>query len=380
MEWNHHCITYDSTTVTYYINGSVAASQNKSLNTAVSSLFIGDGFDHRSDTPFNGTIDEVRCWKKVLSQEEIQNQIFRRLTAQEMSDTNLVVYWRFNEGSGSTTIDFSTRNNNGMLVNMDTTNAWVSSYVPLATGITDTLTNITAIWAAVDSNASSILSVRDSTISGNDAVIFGHNNGSLSFDSTDVPLNLGILQRLKRFWILEVYGSITGDLIIDTKDLNIIGGSTLRLLVDSNGVFADADTVSGVYNEADSVFIVSTLNLQHGYYYTLGALESHTAIGLKQDGYLLDTPKLFQNFPNPFNPTTNIKFVIGGLEWVTLEVYDLTGRIVKTLVNERKAAGTYTVQWDGTDEARQPVVSGVYWYRLKAGKRFMQTSKMLLLR
>ena len=95
---------------------------------------------------------------------------------------------------------------------------------------------------------------------------------------------------------------------------------------------------------------------------------------------------LMSNYPNPFNSVTHLRFEVTGLEFVELTIYDVLGRKVKTLVNERKAAGTYTVQWDGTDDAGQPVASGVYLYRLwvstptgKAGD-YTAVRKMLLIR
>ena len=89
---------------------------------------------------------------------------------------------------------------------------------------------------------------------------------------------------------------------------------------------------------------------------------------------------LEQNYPNPFNPTTNIRYSIKENQWVVLKIFDLLGQEVKTLVNEKKSPGVYTVQWDGTNNAGVPVSSGVYLYRLVAGKRFVQTRKMVLMR
>jgi enterochelin esterase family protein len=89
------------------------------------------------------------------------------------------------------------------------------------------------------------------------------------------------------------------------------------------------------------------------------------------------TPPVFallQNYPNPFNPRTNIDYRIPEAGWVTLTVFDLLGRAIATLVNEKKAPGTYQVAWDA---AGQP--SGVYYYRLTAGS-FTQTRKLLLVR
>ncbi|RMH93487.1 MAG: T9SS C-terminal target domain-containing protein [Calditrichaeota bacterium] len=99
------------------------------------------------------------------------------------------------------------------------------------------------------------------------------------------------------------------------------------------------------------------------------------------------TFRLFQNFPNPFNPATTIRFALPDVRFTTLKVYDLLGREIKTLINRRLTPGEYTVQWDGTDASGAPVSSGVYFYRLTAkkipsasGETFVQTRKMVLLR
>ncbi len=85
---------------------------------------------------------------------------------------------------------------------------------------------------------------------------------------------------------------------------------------------------------------------------------------------------LGQNYPNPFNPSTKIGYRVQGSGYgvVTLKVYDIIGREVATLVNEKKAPGMYEVTFDGSGLA-----SGVYFYRLEAGT-FVQTKKLLLLR
>ncbi|RMG38502.1 MAG: T9SS C-terminal target domain-containing protein [Methanobacteriota archaeon] len=88
---------------------------------------------------------------------------------------------------------------------------------------------------------------------------------------------------------------------------------------------------------------------------------------------------LYQNHPNPFNPVTTIQYSVSTQQFVTLKVFDLLGRTVKTLVNAPKAPGTYTVQWDGTNDAGKPVASGVYLYRLQA-ENYTGVRKMLLVR
>ena len=89
---------------------------------------------------------------------------------------------------------------------------------------------------------------------------------------------------------------------------------------------------------------------------------------------------LYQNVPNPFNPTTVIRYDVpagGGL--VTLRVYDIAGRIVRTLVDGVHTPGSVEVTWDGRDASGGPVASGVYFYRLVA-PGYGETKKMVLLK
>ena len=83
---------------------------------------------------------------------------------------------------------------------------------------------------------------------------------------------------------------------------------------------------------------------------------------------------LAQNYPNPFNPSTTIKYELPKSSIVRLSVFDMLGREVAMLVNERRESGVYEVKFDGSGLA-----SGVYLYRVKAGD-FVQSRKLLLLR
>jgi hypothetical protein len=86
-----------------------------------------------------------------------------------------------------------------------------------------------------------------------------------------------------------------------------------------------------------------------------------------------------QNYPNPFNPSTTIKYAIPQQSFVTIKVYDIVGREVKTLVNTERSPGIYSVQWDGNNNFGSKVTSGIYLYRVVAGN-FTQVKKMILLK
>jgi hypothetical protein len=89
---------------------------------------------------------------------------------------------------------------------------------------------------------------------------------------------------------------------------------------------------------------------------------------------------LDQNYPNPFNPTTQIRFTLPDQSNVLLEVYDILGRRVATLVNnENYSMGHHTVTWNATNQAGLSVSSGIYIYRLKAGSQ-VETKRMMFLK
>lgn len=89
--------------------------------------------------------------------------------------------------------------------------------------------------------------------------------------------------------------------------------------------------------------------------------------------------KLYQNYPNPFHPFTRIDYDLPEECLVELSIFNVRGQLVKTITHEIKAAGTNYEYWNGTDKFQQPVSSGVYYYRLKAGKT-TRVKKMILVK
>jgi len=105
-------------------------------------------------------------------------------------------------------------------------------------------------------------------------------------------------------------------------------------------------------------------------------------LGLNQKTSLPKAFSLSQNSPNPFNPSTTISYTIpeGFAKLpVKLNVYNIRGQLVRTLVDQTQGAGAYSVNWDGSDSHGRRVSSGVYFYRLVAGD-FVSTRKMVVLK
>ncbi|MEW6510309.1 MAG: M1 family aminopeptidase [Bacteroidota bacterium] len=134
---------------------------------------------------------------------------------------------------------------------------------------------------------------------------------------------------------------------------------------------------------------IAVMHTRSGESFTLRIPFKPTSVTLDPDLWILRDPNppgrlpaafaLAQNFPNPFNPGTSIAFSLPRRTDVTLAVYDLLGREVSLLVRGRMEAGSYTVPWDGVDDAGRRVASGVYIYRLVADD-FARAKTMLLLR
>jgi len=150
---------------------------------------------------------------------------------------------------------------------------------------------------------------------------------------------------------------------IPFKRSNIMGHVTARCISDTVSLFCPAGygnlTGSGLGAATDLFHITRT-----GILTSTGNLSS-----IVPEKY-----ELSQNYPNPFNPTTKITFSIPKLSFVSLKVYDVAGKELKTLVNEIRGASTYTVEFDASN-----LSSGLYFYTLKT-ENFEQTKKMIVVK
>ena len=93
-------------------------------------------------------------------------------------------------------------------------------------------------------------------------------------------------------------------------------------------------------------------------------------------------PKIFsilQNYPNPFNPRTTIDFYLKEDRFVSADIYDLKGILVRTLFSEFKVKGSHTVSWDGKDYKGNNASSGIYYFRAEVDT-YVKSKKMLLIR
>ena len=136
-----------------------------------------------------------------------------------------------------------------------------------------------------------------------------------------------------------------------------------------NWTFVEEDRSLGIHNPQYAYTLLAV---------ALQKLDPTTDVQLINDA-VPQTYALGQNYPNPFNPTTTINYTIPKEGSVKIEVYDITGRLVTTLVNNTMSAGAYKVTWDGKNSSGQSVGSGIYLYRIQAND-FVSVKKMVMLK
>lgn len=155
---------------------------------------------------------------------------------------------------------------------------------------------------------------------------------------------------------------------------------------DTASDFMMADTIDYT---ADTTYCDTTVQNGQTYYYKISAFDfsgnesehsdtvSCIPVSVPYDGQSAELPQVFslsQNYPNPFNPITEIRYTLPRECWVKLEVYNILGQKVATLVDGEQKAGYQTAKWGASSFS-----SGIYFYRLRAGN-FVQTRKMILLK
>jgi photosystem II stability/assembly factor-like uncharacterized protein len=209
-------------------------------------------------------------------------------------------------------------------------------------------------------------------------------------DSVGTPLNTGKLQYVNEFngYLYQEYqnilsssnGGMTWSNLINAKDFYFYNIDTGWVINNSNQILRTND--GGVsWNPQNSPTAVlgnmNFVNAETGWIVGNNGAILKTITGgltnIQQTSTI--TPKNFslsQNYPNPFNPVTNIKFSLPSTQYTILKIFDITGREVATLVNEKLQAGEYEFMFDSNE-----LSSGVYFYQLRTDK-FIQTRKMVL--
>jgi len=192
------------------------------------------------------------------------------------------------------------------------------------------------------------------------------------------------LPAITEFTAVPREGGIRLDWKIDTQDI-VEGFRAHRTCTGFPDVWIPADTLLSPETRTVADADV-TAGLVYQYRLTMYLTKDREALspGWVQVSFVRSEPvpsvfSLGQNQPNPFTPSTLIPYGLPERAWVTVDVFDIRGRLIVTLVDESQDRGFKSTPWDGRDAAGVAVPSGVYLYRLRAGE-FTETRKMVLVR
>ncbi len=209
----------------------------------------------------------------------------------------------------------------------------------------------------------------------------------LTLDDMLVPFVSGLNFQVE---ITDVQGIITSNVIDTLNNGDIIvmptsnPGGVLKIFI--NGVsstvsfiakIAGTPTVANENYFCDIDVAITLLSCNNGgSFFPAGpdTCSVQPATAISEPSKIIKGYNLAGNYPNPFNPATTISYTIPATGFVQLNVYDVTGKFVRTLVKEQQLAGRYSLQFEGKD-----LPSGIYFYRLMV-KDYEQTRRMVLLR
>ena len=192
--------------------------------------------------------------------------------------------------------------------------------------------------------------------------VFSYIYGNIGWEGWVLPDNItyndeGI------FWVATYFGPVVG---IDTS-----GQIVYELNFDFNSFGENTSVIQ--YN--DSLY----LGTLHDSYIGVIPLPEELLSDRNVPQLVASEYQLNQNFPNPFNPITTVRYDLPEDSFVDVTVYDLLGNVVNNLVNANQLSGYKSIQWDATNNLGEPVSAGVYVYKIQAGD-FVDTKKMILLK
>jgi hypothetical protein len=190
-------------------------------------------------------------------------------------------------------------------------------------------------------------------------------NGRIEGVETEIA---GLMATLKARLPKDSTGTVIGEGSVTKADSAAINGRLDLVTGIWTYWWVYMDKSNGMHN---AKYTVSILQKALGYYPT--AVE-------RTDLNSPNSYALSQNYPNPFNPTTNIRFSLPHSGRARVDVYDVLGQHVTTLLDETMGAGNFQVTWNGQDKNGSKVASGMYIYRLQAANNYSAVKKMLLVK
>ncbi len=389
--WYHLAYVRTKTEVTLYLDGKTEIIAPGTDAGSADKFILGTFEPSLKSHCFSGKMDEVRLWDDARSQAEILANKDKELKGIE---DDLLIYYDFNYGIGTTVVDRAGGNNDGTLFNMDGSN-WNTETpfrkpydeLPLPKG-TELLSN----------------NYFDEGLSNWD--LLGENSAKLSID------HAGVLEGKNS--ALVYVDTFLDSRKIQLRQMDIEGGIKkgaayqIQFIAKSNKtiskIFAVIEQIDGSFNDVYSkeislkadekvtivdTFICKETEASVEFAFNLGIasaddfkiwfdavhlIELDEKVSVEEENRMPVKFNLQQNYPNPFNPTTIINFSLQAEGMTKLIVYNILGQQIKILLNKNMKVGFYSIPFDGSD-----LSSGIYFYKLQSNNQIL-IKKMLLIR
>ncbi|MCB5270473.1 MAG: T9SS type A sorting domain-containing protein [Candidatus Cloacimonetes bacterium] len=315
--------------MTLYMDGvynnhiSIASSQNTNMNSP-GHFFLGvygnsTGTGPQTGMYLNGSLCEARVWNRLLTAAEVAANYGVPISP---TTNNLVGYWKMDEGQGNIAYDSVANGHNGTI--------YPTTFVPT--------------W---ETDGPPTLPVELSSFT---ATISTHNNVVLT-------------------WVTQSETSVMGFYVYRGTDPNLANAQQITALIDATNT---SDQQVYVYTDSE-------INQIGTYYYWLmvadinGSESFHGPIHVTYENTQPGIPnipvftELKQVYPNPFNPNTNISYVLAQPSDVLITIFNMRGQEVRSFDSKNVAAGSQKLTWDGKDQNGTSLASGVYYIRMQAG-------------
>jgi hypothetical protein len=404
-QWHHYVLSRSSSNTYLYLDGSLAATKGSAIEypDGGSGLRIGRQYGTAGEY-FYGSISEVATWDGALSALEVESLYNGGSILSPMRDTiyyssadDVTIYYPLNEGTGSTVYGKEynssevftgeikggarwtvmvaqrvTATISGSMLTLAPDPNWYGEanytvsasdgYAASSTSLNLTVTAVNDAPAAFDwvSTASDTIKISQSNLTEEYELKW-----SESKDVDGETIDYLLYAQIGVYPAEEVYDTTSTSVQITYEEFlepvfelfPMLPGATVRFsLLATDGT--DTVKVTG----EDRVLFVNRYDY----------------LSIAAEGVPLEFA-LHENYPNPFNPTTTLRFDLPEVSDITLIIYNMLGQKVRTFDYQNTSAGYHSVTWDATNDLGQQVGAGVYLYQLQT-KNFVKTRKMVLLK
>jgi len=376
-KWYHVAATYDGATMHIYVNGQLSSSsaeQSGDILYDPSSYFdIGAYHDENEFNVLDGQLDEVRLWDIALNKEMIREWMHQEMNETHPQFDHLISYWNFNEITGNTLRDM-TENNNGNIHDINVKDYTISTIPVGLYGAFDETKERTSVGP--EGIQLSVEMISNPTDKNNLGIYQSGINDGTFVDYEEFPDSVNF--RSQVFWGVQENGNCVADLEFQYKGLNAHAmHEDLRLLNRKDALSRWVDITDKAQHDLDNKIFRINDATDFGEY----ALGWKTKVTAVHDNEVLPVrTALYGNYPNPFNPTTKIRFDLRTNSVVTIRIFDITGREIRTLADGiSMQSGHHEFTWDGLGNSGNIVASGLYLCSFATAK-YNKTLKMMLIR